>query len=198
MRLIIEVPALQDLTPIQYRGRTGHRRGGRYAPTSRVKALDELLDFPHLNVLFRLVLTHFFYSTNTRPAETFVSKRESRGLLTFDEGQSIFYFIHPFFRPAYTRYLHLLTRHNNKSTGPTVPRQARTHRSREWNPELVQFVLPGHRDIESTNSPLRGPSPPSLLVFPQQARVPHITRGKTTSLSRVKRNSDHILGVARM
>jgi hypothetical protein len=28
------------------------------APSGRVKALDELLDLPHLDVLFRYVLTH--------------------------------------------------------------------------------------------------------------------------------------------
>ena len=39
--------------------------GEKDAPAGRVKALDELLDFPHLNILFRLVLTHF--STDTRP-----------------------------------------------------------------------------------------------------------------------------------
>jgi len=68
MRLIIEVPALQDQS--RFNIVVGHRMRGRCAPTSRVKALDEFLDFPHLNVLFRLVLTHFFYSTNTRPVET--------------------------------------------------------------------------------------------------------------------------------
>ena len=36
-----------------------------HSPAGRVKALDELLDFPHLNILFRLILTHF--STDTRP-----------------------------------------------------------------------------------------------------------------------------------
>jgi hypothetical protein len=30
------------------------------APAGRVKTLDEFLDFPHLYILFRLVLTHFF------------------------------------------------------------------------------------------------------------------------------------------
>jgi hypothetical protein len=40
--------------------REGVRRGGTNAPASRVKTLDEFLDFPHLYVLFRLILTHFF------------------------------------------------------------------------------------------------------------------------------------------
>jgi hypothetical protein len=158
--------------------------GGRCSPTSRVKALDKFLDFPHLDVLFRLILTHFFYSTITRPVETFVSKRESRGLLV-EERQTSIFFIQLSGRADYTRYLHLLTRHTRPE--PT-----------EWNPELVRFVLRGHPNIDSTSSSLRGPSPPSLQVFPQQARVPHITRGKTTSPSRVKRNWDHILGVARI
>ena len=47
-----------------------HWRGGKCAPTSRVKALDEFLDFPHLDVLFRLILTHFLYTANTRPVDS--------------------------------------------------------------------------------------------------------------------------------
>jgi hypothetical protein len=119
----------------------GHRVG-RCAPTSRVKALDELLDFPHLNVLFRLVLTHFFYSTNTRLVET--CGRESRGLLlTFDEGQMLqsFYFIQPSFRAGYPRYLHLLTTsdtHHGAETGQSTARTHRPNGTRKWTDSYLQ------------------------------------------------------------
>jgi hypothetical protein len=113
--------------------------GGRCSPTSRVKALDEFLDFPHLDVLFRLILTHFFYSTNTRPVETFVSKRESRGLL-FEERQMSIFFIQLWGRPGYTRYLHRLTRQQ------TVPRQARTR------PEPTEME-PGAGPIRTWRTP---------------------------------------------
>ena len=69
IRLIMEVPALRDYSDEHCD--TPRGRGRRYAPASRVKALDELLDFPHLNVLFRLVLTHFFLA-DARPLDTSV------------------------------------------------------------------------------------------------------------------------------
>jgi hypothetical protein len=67
---------------------------GEYAPTSRIKALDELLYFPHLNVLFRLVLTHFL-----RPLNGSERRREcclkdlTRNQTRLPPGDPSFYFI---------------------------------------------------------------------------------------------------------
>lgn len=60
IRLIMEVPALR----VYFDFNTVERdvRADRCVPTGRVKTLDEFLNFPHLNILFRLILTHFFSS----------------------------------------------------------------------------------------------------------------------------------------
>jgi hypothetical protein len=54
MRLIMEVPALDEaINWCLKQAKVGDDR-----PSGRVKALDELLDLPHLDVLFRYVLAH--------------------------------------------------------------------------------------------------------------------------------------------
>jgi hypothetical protein len=50
-----------------------------HAPAGRVKALDELLDLPHLNILFCLVLTHF--STDTRRLDSSGQTKDDKGVL---------------------------------------------------------------------------------------------------------------------
>jgi hypothetical protein len=54
IRLIMEVPALRDKKFDEVAG-SEKKRG---VPSGSIKALDELLDLPHLYVLLRNVLTH--------------------------------------------------------------------------------------------------------------------------------------------
>ena len=63
---------------------TPRKSDGVNVPSGRVKALDELLDLPHLNVLFRDILTHdgrrrmrFLDAPETTPDVCFVGEGDT-------------------------------------------------------------------------------------------------------------------------
>lgn len=105
------------------------RRRGRCAPTSRVKALDEFLDLPHLDVLFRLILTHF-YTLRIRVPLIVVSKRESMGVLTKDPDKCQSFYFSLTLRPADPGTFHLnpLPMEIEPGTGPIRTTRTPAHR----------------------------------------------------------------------